>query len=76
MQEGGRISAFVMAGGGGVNLRGVARVHKGALISVRLMEGERDVPGVNQGHRMATKPMVHVILLLGGKQAFVQCMEP
>lgn len=70
-QEEGQISAFVMAGEGGVNLRGVARVHKVALISVRLMEAEIDVPGANQGHSMAAKPMAHVILLLGGKRAFV-----
>jgi len=75
VQEEGRIFVFVMAGERGVNLGGVARVHRVALISVRLMVAGRDVGGASQGHSMATKLMAHVILLLGEKLAFVQCME-
>lgn len=37
---------FVMAGGKDANLKGVGKVHREALISVRHMVEGRDVPGV------------------------------
>lgn len=47
VQEAGQIFASVMVGESVVSSRGVARVHKGALISARHMEEANVAPGDN-----------------------------
>lgn len=76
VQEGKRNFASDMVGVKGVNFRVVAKVLKAAPISARHMEAGRDASGDNPGQNMGTKLMDLVALLLGVKQAFVQCMEP
>lgn len=67
----GRTSVSVMVGAGDARLKGVARVHKVALTSVRPMVEGKDAPGVILVQHMDPKLLVHVTHLQGGKLAFV-----